>query len=63
MARKTAQSRELIVLHCFAAGDFLQIQLADGSTGGGFNAWKQRVNRRCPHARRDFPGAAALLFH
>jgi len=52
-----------IVLHCFAAGDFLQIQLADGSTGGGFNAWKQRVNRRCPHARRDFPGAAALLFH
>jgi hypothetical protein len=51
--RLTADPSELIVLiviHCFAAGDFSRIELADGTTGGGFNAWKQRVDRRRPRA-------------
>jgi hypothetical protein len=37
-----------IVLHCFAAGDFSRIRGADGNTGRGFTAWKQRVDRRRP---------------
>jgi hypothetical protein len=51
--RLTADSSELIVLiviHCFAAGDFGAGRLTDGNTGGGFNAWKQRVDRRRPRA-------------
>jgi hypothetical protein len=48
-ARLSVQSSEsllFIVIHFFAAGDFGAGRLTDGNTGGGFNAWKQRVDRR-----------------
>jgi hypothetical protein len=52
-----------IVLHCFAAGDFPQIRLADANTGGGLTRENNELTAAARARTTRFSAAAALLFH